>query len=95
MLDGDVGYVDLNRLRVADVGPMFEALQGTKGIVFDMRGYPNGTAWALAPRLNVKDAKHAAEFRRPVVGGGNAGTATFRQPIPPARPGTRNTPASA
>lgn len=87
VLDGNVGYVDLNRLKVADVGPMLDALKGTKGIVFDMRGYPNGTAWALAPRLNVKDAKDAAEFRRQVVGGRNHGTATFRQPIPPARPG--------
>jgi C-terminal processing protease CtpA/Prc len=34
-----------------------------------MRGYPRGTAWAIAPRLNVKGARVGARFRRPVLVG--------------------------
>jgi C-terminal processing protease CtpA/Prc len=43
---------------------MIEALRGTDAIVFDLRGYPNGTAWPLAPYLNVNGATEWASFRR-------------------------------
>src|SRR5262249_51538229 len=54
----------------------------TKAIIFDMRGYPKGTAWAIAPRINTKGAKHAADFRRPIVGPLSEGSFQFLQPIP-------------
>jgi len=66
-LAGDVGYVDLRELMVPEVDPMFEALKGTRAIVFDMRGYPNGTAWSIAPRVNTRKAKHGAQFFQPLV----------------------------
>ncbi len=46
---------------------MFEALAGTKGIIFDMRGYPQGTAWAIAPRLSTRGATYGAMFHRRFV----------------------------
>ncbi|MCW5981686.1 MAG: hypothetical protein KIT09_26615 [Bryobacteraceae bacterium] len=64
MLTGNIGYVDLDRLEVEDVDSMFERLRNTKAIVFDMRGYPNGTAWSIAPRLTPETNVTAAVFRR-------------------------------
>jgi len=68
-LPGNIGYVDLRELVVPEVGPMFEELKGTRAIVFDMRGYPNGTAWSIAPRVNTKKATHGAQFLQPLVSG--------------------------
>ncbi len=84
MLDGKIGYADLARLAVGQVDAMFEQFKDTKGIIFDMRGYPRGTAWAIAPRINTNAARVAAEFHRPLVGGGDLsnGSFIFRQPIP-------------
>ena len=84
LLDGQIGYADLTRLTVAQVDAMFERFKDAKGIVFDMRGYPRGTAWAIAPRINTKEAVNAAEFRRPFVAanGFSYGGFNFLQPIP-------------
>ncbi len=67
ILPGNLGYVDLTRLPVAEVDGMFEKLADTRAIVFDMRGYPQGTAWAIAPRINTRNARIAAQFRRSQV----------------------------
>ena len=67
ILPGNIGYADLTRLQVANVDDMFDKLRNTRAIVFDMRGYPNGTAWAIAPRINTRHATVAALFRRPEV----------------------------
>jgi C-terminal processing protease CtpA/Prc len=58
------GYMDLARLTVAEVEKAFEAIKGTSAVIMDMRGYPKGTAWAIAPRLVEKEVP-AAQFRRP------------------------------
>ena len=68
-LAGNIGYVDLTALHVPEVGPMFEDLKSTRAIVFDMRGYPNGTAWSIAPRINTKKAKYGAQFLKPLAVG--------------------------
>jgi C-terminal processing protease CtpA/Prc len=86
ILPGNVGYVDLERLTVEEVGAMFKKLGGTRAIIFDMRGYPKGTAWAIAPRINTRNAKHFASFQRPIVS--PAGVApnarySFLQELPP------------
>jgi C-terminal processing protease CtpA/Prc len=85
ILPGGLGYVDLNRLTVDEIDGMFERLKGTRGIVFDMRGYPQGTGWFLASRLNVRGAPYGALFRRRLVSA-DAGereqtSVTFSQPI--------------
>ncbi|HYR29904.1 MAG TPA: S41 family peptidase [Thermoanaerobaculia bacterium] len=83
ILDGNIGYADLSRLMPADVDAMFEKLMNTKAIVFDMRGYPNGTAWPIAPRINRNKAKYGATFRRVMLPrySENSGFA-FSQPLP-------------
>jgi C-terminal processing protease CtpA/Prc len=68
-LAGNIGYVDLTELVVPEVGPMFDDLRDTHAIVFDMRGYPNSTAWSIAPRINTKQAKHGAQFLKPLAVG--------------------------
>ena len=63
------GYVDLNRLQRNDVDKMFDAIKGTRATIFDMRGYPNGTAWSIAPRLTQKKNVVGAQFLGPMVDG--------------------------
>jgi C-terminal processing protease CtpA/Prc len=63
ILDDQIGYCDLERLTVDDIDTMLERLKDTRGIIFDLRGYPKGTFGALPPRLNVKGAKHGAAFQ--------------------------------
>ena len=71
LLNPDIGYADLTKLSVNDVDAMFEAFKNTKSIIFDMRGYPLGTAWAIAPRLVPKQitfaphAKNTPDLRAP------------------------------
>jgi len=78
LLDDAVGYVDLDRLEVGDVDPMFRALEKTKGIIFDMRGYPHETMWALTARLNTRSTKEGPQFYRPLVRVGASASYFFR-----------------
>ena len=67
MLPSGHGYVDLDRLQVGEVDKMFDTIKGTPAVIFDMRGYPNGTAWSIAPRLTEKGNVVAALFTRPIL----------------------------
>jgi C-terminal processing protease CtpA/Prc len=67
VLPSGVGYVDLDRLQAGEVDKMFETIKGTPAVIFDMRGYPNGTAWSIAPRLTEKKNVVAAVFSRPIL----------------------------
>jgi len=67
VLPGNIGYADLDRLPVAWVDDMFERFKDTKAIIFDIRGYPHGTAWAIAPRLTDRSGVAGALFERPIV----------------------------
>jgi C-terminal processing protease CtpA/Prc len=58
-----IGYVDLERLTNVEVDSMFQKLANTDAIIMDMRGYPQGTAWGIAPRLADAPGKLAAVFR--------------------------------
>lgn len=86
VLPGNIGYIDLDRLRGDMVDSAFRALAGTKAIVLDDRGYPLGTAWSIAPRLNLHpDRTVAAKFRRLVVSSPDTARTTvfeFDQTIP-------------
>ncbi|MGH7512040.1 MAG: S41 family peptidase [Gemmatimonadales bacterium] len=64
VLPGNIGYADLGRMPADQVDSMFERLRHTRAIVFDMRGYPFGTAWPIAPRLTRADMPPAARFTR-------------------------------
>ena len=52
MLAGNVGYVNMGQLQIADVTTMMNELRNTRAIVFDVRNYPNNTLYAIAERLN-------------------------------------------
>jgi C-terminal processing protease CtpA/Prc len=64
LINNDIGYADLDRLTVDMVDKMFDDFKNTKSIIFDMRGYPNGTAWTIAPHLADKSDIIAAQFIR-------------------------------
>jgi len=90
VLPSGYGYVDLDRLQVGEVDKMFDTIKGTRGVILDMRGYPNGTAWSVAPRLTDKGNVVAALFSRPMLEATNltnseladVASYTFSQKIP-------------
>ena len=73
LLPGDIGYADLARLTSDEVDAMFDALSKTRAIVFDMRGYPNGTGRLVAQRIHTRSGDVLAEFRTPLVTARTAG----------------------
>jgi C-terminal processing protease CtpA/Prc len=84
MLEHNIGYADLDRLETADVPKVFEQFANAAAIVFDMRGYPRGTAWAIAPRINTKKPAAAAMFFRPILTAGSGRERlSFMQELPP------------
>jgi C-terminal processing protease CtpA/Prc len=64
VLPDNIGYVDLERLTTNQVDAMFEEFKNTSSIIFDLRNYPQGTAWEIAPRLNVKGSRNGALYYR-------------------------------
>jgi C-terminal processing protease CtpA/Prc len=64
-LNNRLGYVDLTQLRPDMIDQMFDAMQDTDGLIFDMRGYPLGT-FEVASRL-AKKSTPAVRFIRPLV----------------------------
>jgi len=81
----NVGYVDLTRLMPAEVAPLFEKMKSTRALVLDMRGYPNGTLWALTPYLTTRKARYGAVFERNIVSAGEAtGRYKFHEELPRA-----------
>ncbi len=77
VLPSGYGYVDLGRLNLGDVNKMFETVKDTPATIFDMRGYPNGTAWEIAPRLTEKTNVPAALFSNPIWAAMNRGEADY------------------
>ncbi|QVL33869.1 hypothetical protein KIH39_08175 [Telmatocola sphagniphila] len=91
VLPGNIGYVDLERLTTGQVDAMFEEFKETESIIFDLRSYPQGTAWAIAPRLNLKGARNGALYYRQLLDGflkvdddhlQDQGRVSFYQPLP-------------
>ena len=87
ILPGNIGYADLQKLEPSQVDALLEKVMNCPQLILDMRGYPKGVAWLLAPRLNVKRAERAAMFSPVVVSGMDADdaksfTATFIQNLP-------------
>jgi len=90
LISPEIGYADLDRLQVTQVDSMFAMFKNTKAIIFDMRGYPNGTVWHIAPRLNKKGSKiYGALFEKPLLSSDELSddykfdlSYTFFQPVP-------------
>ncbi len=67
LLPGNIGYADLDRLLPEQVDGMFDQFRSTDAIIFDMRGYPHATAWAIAPRLTDRHDVPAAIITGPLT----------------------------
>src|SRR4030095_1519672 len=65
VMSNGYGYIDLARLPLADAHKSMDEVMKAPGLIFDMRGYPNGTAWEIGPRLSEKKNFAVARFRRP------------------------------
>jgi C-terminal processing protease CtpA/Prc len=94
VLPNGYGYIDLARLPFAEAQKAMDLVMNTPGVIFDMRGYPNGTAPEIAPRLSEKMQVTGARFRRPFqsggagdIGGRNgiAAEFSFDQKMPPPK----------
>lgn len=66
-LDARHAYVDLDLLEYDAVAAMLDDIGGADGVIFDLRGYPHGTAWAIAARLNVRGAQYGPVIYAPFV----------------------------
>jgi C-terminal processing protease CtpA/Prc len=88
LLPGNIGYADLDRLTIGMIDDMLERFKNTKAIIFDMRGYPNGVFWFLAPRLARKQGIAAALLETPLAGPGFTlhSSESFLQMIQPPPP---------
>jgi len=94
VLANGYGYIDLARSPLADAQKAMDAVMKAPGLIFDMRGYPNGTAWEIGPRLSEKKNFTVAQFRRPFQAAtalddedleGSAPDYSFEQKMPPAK----------
>jgi len=54
ILNGNIGYVNMEKLVRKQVDSMMQALQGARGIIFDVRNYPNNTWDSIAGYLCTK-----------------------------------------
>jgi C-terminal processing protease CtpA/Prc len=64
VLPAGFGYCDLTRLKPDQVDGAFAAVKDKPALIFDLRGYPQGTAPEVMQRFIDKPTKTAA-FRRP------------------------------
>jgi C-terminal processing protease CtpA/Prc len=62
------GYIDLERLTRGEVDAALDAVRETSALIIDIRGYPQGTAFEIAPRLTDRTVINA-RFRIPEVHG--------------------------
>lgn len=47
----NIGYVHMGNMEIADVTDMYDNLKTKDAIIFDIRNYPQGTAFSLAPLM--------------------------------------------
>jgi C-terminal processing protease CtpA/Prc len=71
-LDGGVWYVDLERSNQADIAAKTAEIAKAPGVVFDLRGYPNGTHAVLQHLMTAPEQDrwmHVARIIRPALPG--------------------------
>ncbi len=66
VIDGNIGYVNMMMLENEDILEMMNALKLSKGIIFDLRGYPKKTFLNLSRYLNL-ERKPFAKFTIPDI----------------------------
>ncbi len=64
LLENNIGYVDLAVIRNEETVEMYEKFENTNAIIFDLRGYPNGTRAAIISRLTTNEKNPGALFKR-------------------------------
>ncbi|MCK4889599.1 MAG: hypothetical protein KAS97_06670, partial [Candidatus Aminicenantes bacterium] len=66
ILPGNIGYINMGLLMPEDVDPVMTnaELLNTKGIIFDLRNYPNGTATQIVKYL-ILNSVQFAKFKLP------------------------------
>ena len=62
----DIGYVNMSNLQGSDVNTMYNNLQNKNAIIFDLRNYPNATAWNIADLIYPYFMEYA-KFTEPDV----------------------------
>jgi carboxyl-terminal processing protease len=62
----NVGYVNMGQLQQVDVASMYNALQNTNAIIFDIRNYPNSTEGSIANDM-YPALREFAKFQDPDV----------------------------
>ncbi|MFH1050425.1 MAG: T9SS type A sorting domain-containing protein [bacterium] len=55
--DCNVGYVNMGILESSDIIPMYNDLKNTSSIIFDIRNYPNGTAWSIGEKMYLNSTQ--------------------------------------
>jgi C-terminal processing protease CtpA/Prc len=88
MLEGNVGYINLEHLTPAHADRAIDELIEARALILDLRNYPQGTAWVLTPRLAGRaDPVIGARFSRPRYAGlpfePQSEHTAFEQLIPP------------
>jgi C-terminal processing protease CtpA/Prc len=59
MLENNIGYVNMGAITEKNVPEMIDKLKSSKGIVFDLRNYPNNTYSIISNFLNTKEEEFA------------------------------------
>jgi C-terminal processing protease CtpA/Prc len=62
LLPSGIAYIDLERLTQGEVEAAMAAAEKAPAIIFDLRGYPQGTGFTIAPRLVKRPSN------KPVIG---------------------------
>lgn len=66
ILNGNTGYVHMGNLAKTEVEAMYHELRDLPAIIFDIRNYPQGTLWQLAP-LMFPGERTIAAFSTPDI----------------------------
>ncbi len=64
VVEDNIGYINMAHLEIKDVDQMMEQFQNLKGLIIDIRNYPNFLPYVLAGRL-VKENKEFATIMKP------------------------------
>lgn len=62
VLDGNIGYLNIGNIQNKDLDSIFLKIKDTKGIIVDVRNYPNETQGKLAEFLKAKPLEYAKQI---------------------------------
>ncbi|TRZ71202.1 MAG: T9SS C-terminal target domain-containing protein [Bacteroidetes bacterium] len=62
----NIGYINMGKLMSEDVDTMYSILKNTTAIIFDIRNYPNATAWDIA-NLIYPDSRCFSKLTEPDI----------------------------